>query len=186
MDEKHVNLDRRKFMTLSSAAIASPLFLNSIVTSSEAFSAELQAPSGEVNDEMLSSFKEMMNYTDAQWEAWTNNPRNFELLKNGAELQKYRLVAEVTSAYGCGAGHKVGDRIVFSGGGLLCKESPEQICFGLLSAIIPYVNVAMEKVFDGEDPTKIAFNKAHCPDVGVDHGGWGEVIVEVTVKNVQV
>ena len=138
-----------------------------------------------MDDAALGSLREMLGYTDAQWEKWKSNPQNYKIARGGLDFQKYRLVAEVTSAYGCGAGHKVGDKIVFSGGELLTRENPERICFGLLSVINPYVQVVMERVFNGEDPTIIAFPHAHCPDVGVDHGGWGEVIVEVKVLKVQ-
>jgi uncharacterized repeat protein (TIGR04076 family) len=137
-----------------------------------------------LDDATLKSLREALNYTDVRWEKWKSNPRNIEMAKEGLNFEKYRLVAEVTSAYGCAAGHKVGDKIVYNGGTLLCKESPERICFGLLSAISPCVHAVMERVFNGEDPTKIAFDKAHCPDVGVDHGGWGEVIAEVKVEKV--
>jgi len=133
----------------------------------------------------LEFLKDMLGYTDTQWETWKSNPRNFERARGGLDFGKYKLVAEVTSAYGCGAGHKIGDKIVFSGGELLSKENPERICFGLLSVISPYVQLVMERVFNGEDPTKIAFNRTHCPDVGVDHGGWGEVILDVKMENTQ-
>jgi len=92
----------------------------------------------------------------------------------------------VVSAYGCGAGHKVGDRIVYSGDGtLLCKENPERICFGLLSPVNPIVGAVLDKICNGEDPTRMAFNRVHCFDVGVDQGGWGEVVVEVKVEKTQ-
>jgi uncharacterized repeat protein (TIGR04076 family) len=135
---------------------------------------------------MLNSLKSMLNYSDAQWEKWKSNPQNFERAKGGLNFNKYKLVAEVVSAYGCGAGHRVGDKIVFSGGELLTKENPARICFSLLSIISPYVQLVMERVFSGEDPTKIVFNRTHCPDVGVNYGGWGEVIVDIKVEKVQV
>lgn len=137
-----------------------------------------------VDDSTLNSLREMLNYTDAQWATWKSNPRNLKLAEHAMDFPKYRLVAEVVSAYGCGSGHKVGDKIVYNNGSLICNESSERICFGLLSAISPCVHVVMEKVFNGEDPTKIAFNGHHCPDVGVDHGGFGEVVVEVRVEKV--
>ena len=31
----------------------------------------------------------------------------------------------------------------------------------------------------------MAFNRVHCTDVGVDRGGWGEVVVEVKVEKTQ-
>lgn len=89
----------------------------------------------------------------------------------------------MTDSYGCAAGHKVGDKIVFDGSGcLLCKESPEKICFGLLSPINQFVGSVVDKISLGEDATKMAFNKVHCLDVGLDKGGWGEVVVEVRVE----
>jgi len=33
-----------------------------------------------------------------------------------------------------------------------------------------------------QEATRIAFNKAHCVDVGVDAGGWGAVVVELRVE----
>jgi uncharacterized repeat protein (TIGR04076 family) len=138
-----------------------------------------------MQDAALEELKKMLGYSDTQWEKWKSNPENFRIAKGGLDFLKYKLIAEVTSAYGCAAGHKVGDTIVFSGGELLTKENPERICFGLLSAINPYVQLAMERVFNGEDPTTIAFPHTHCPDVGVDHGGWGEVIVKVRVEKVK-
>jgi uncharacterized repeat protein (TIGR04076 family) len=134
------------------------------------------------NDASLNSLKEMLGYTEAQWETWRSNPKNLKLAEHAMDFPKYRIVAEVVSANGCAAGHKVGNKIVFAGGTLICKESSEQICFGLLSAISPYAQSVMERVFNGEDPTSIAFDKVHCPDVGVNHGGWGEVIVEMKVE----
>jgi uncharacterized repeat protein (TIGR04076 family) len=135
---------------------------------------------------MLKAAKEMLGYTDAQWEAWKSNPRNLKVLGNFGNFQKYKVVAEVTSVYGCAAGHKVGDRIVFGGDGtLLCRENPERICFGLLSPLSLYVAGVFDKLANGEDPAQATFNKMHCVDVGVDHGGWGEVVAEVKVERTQ-
>ena len=137
------------------------------------------------DEAMLNVVKATLGYTDAQWETWKSNPRNLEIVDHIGELQNYRIVAEVTSVYGCGAGHKVSDRIVYSGDGtLLCKESPDKICFGLLAPINPTAEAVLNKICLGEDPTRIAFNNLHCVDVGVDHGGWGEAVVKVTVEKV--
>jgi uncharacterized repeat protein (TIGR04076 family) len=135
------------------------------------------------DEAMLLFIKEMLGYTDTQWETWKGNPRNLKIAENLMEVVKYKIVAEVISSYGCGAGHKVGDRIVYGGNGtLLCKENPDQVCFGLLSPINPIVQAALDKICLGEDPTQMAFNAVHCQDVGVDRGGWGEVVVEVKVE----
>jgi uncharacterized repeat protein (TIGR04076 family) len=138
-----------------------------------------------VDDAMLQLAKETLGYNDDQWKIWMKNPRNLKVLERFEDFQKYKLVAEVTSVYGCAAGHKVGDRIVFAGDGtLLCKENPEKICVGLLSPIAPFAGAVLDKISSGEDPTRIAFNKVHCVDVGVEHGGWGEAIVELKVEKI--
>ena len=134
----------------------------------------------------LNFFKEMLGYTEAQWETWKSNPRNLKIVENAQEIPKYKLIAEVTNSYGCAAGHKVGDKIVFDGAGcLLCKESPEKIGFGLLSPMSPMAGVVLDKICLGEDPTLMAFNSVHCVDVGVDRGGWGEVVVQAKVEKTQ-
>lgn len=138
-----------------------------------------------VDEATLKGIKGMLGYTDAQWETFKSNPRNLRVLENIGEFQKYKLVAEVTHSCGCAAGHKVGDRIVFGADGtLLCRENPERVCFGLLSPLVPHVAGVLEKICNGEVPTQIAFNKVHCVDVGVEQGGWGEVVAEVKVEKV--
>ncbi len=132
---------------------------------------------------MMNSLRGILGYTDAQWDTWKKNPRNLKVSENIEEVLKYKVVAEVTSAYGCVAGHKVGDRIVFCGDGtLLCKENPDRICCGLLGPLNTFVWTVCDKMWIGEDPTKIAFNHVHCVDVGLDNGGWGEVVVDVKVE----
>jgi uncharacterized repeat protein (TIGR04076 family) len=133
----------------------------------------------------LELLRQVLGYTDAQWETWKSNPRNLKIADNLENFQKYKMVAEVKSASGCAVGHKAGDQIVFGAdGSLLCKESPERVCAGLLSPLGPYVMLMLDKVANGEDPTGVAFSKVHCTDVGLDNGGWGEVIAEVRVEKV--
>lgn len=185
MSDKQSNVTRRGFISVGSAAIVSPLILNSVINPRKTFAAQSQNQQAMPNEEQLKSFKDMMNYNDAQWDTWRSNPKNLQLLEKAGEFEKYILIAEVTSSTGCAAGHRVGDRIVYVGGALVSSESPEKICFGLLATVSPVVHMLMEKIFSGEDPTKIVFTKHHCPDVGVDNGGWGEVIVEVKVEETQ-
>ena len=143
------------------------------------------------DDATLNSLKEMLGYTEAQWETWKSNPRNLKIVKNLMEIPKYKVVFEVTSSVGCAAGHKLGDKIVFDGGGsLLCKESPEKICFGLLSPMSPMAGIVLDRICLGEDPTQAGDDLVgrivlHCVDVGVDRGGWGEVVVQAKVEKTQ-
>jgi uncharacterized repeat protein (TIGR04076 family) len=132
----------------------------------------------------LDALRGMLGYTDSQWDKWKSNDRNMKVAENLAEYYKYKLVAEVTSSYGCAVQHKVGDRIVFGTVALVCKENPDQICYGLLLPIIPYVQILFQWISNGEKPSSFVFPKVHCVDVGVEHGGWGEVIAEVKVEKI--
>ncbi len=139
-----------------------------------------------VDEGMLEYFKQLLGYSDAHWELWKSDPRNLKVLENAPAILGYRIVAEVTSSYGCAVGHKVGDKIIYGGDGtLLCQESPARVCVGIITPVNTMVSAITDKIFDGEDPIKLAFNKVHCLDVGPEHGGWGEVVVEVTVEKTQ-
>ena len=106
------------------------------------------------------------------------------MTENLKDYPKYKIVAEVTNSSGCAAGHRVGDKIVYSGASLFCKENPEQICTYLLDTMNPFVRNVFVNLASGIDVTQMAM-KAHCPDVGVENGGWGEVIVEMKVVKSQ-
>jgi len=138
-----------------------------------------------VDDGTLDLLKGILGYTDSQMEKWKSNPPNMDVLENIALFQQYKMVAEVTSSIGCAAQHKVGDRIVFgSGTSLLCKESPDQICFALLLPIIPYVQVFFDRLCNGQIPGNFAYPNVHCLDVGLDHGGSGEVVAKIKVEKI--
>jgi uncharacterized repeat protein (TIGR04076 family) len=188
MKNTGIGLDRRSFLKaygIGGASLAISCGLVGNVFAADAVKGSSLSTPNPPDDAALKSLREMLRYNDAQWEVWKSNPRNFERAMGGLNFSKYKLVAEVVSAYGCGAGHKVGDKIVFSGGELLTKENPERICSSLLFVVSPFIQLVMERVLNGEDPTKIAFNRTHCPDVGVNQGGWGEVIVDIKVEKVQ-
>jgi uncharacterized repeat protein (TIGR04076 family) len=142
-----------------------------------------------VDEAVLTMAKDMLGYNEEQWKTWKSNPKNLEILEHFQEFEKYRVVAEIKSSYGCAAGHKVGDRIVFGGDGtLLCKENPEKVCFGILSSINPMMGAIMDNIYGavlaGSEPAQPPMNKVHCIDVGVDQGGWGEVVAEVKVEKI--
>jgi len=136
-------------------------------------------------EEILEGLKRQLGYTEAQWEQWKSNPKNLEVAQRLEDFAKYRVIAEVIKAYGCAIEHKVGDRLVFSGiGSFIGKEPEGQVCVSLLSPVIPLVNQVVAKIAEGIDPTTIMFNRVRCTDVGVENGGWGEVLLEVRVEKV--
>ena len=43
------------------------------------------------------------------------------------------------------------------------------------------VFTASEMIYAGIDPNEIRFNRANCFDVGLQCGGWGRIILELSV-----
>jgi uncharacterized repeat protein (TIGR04076 family) len=135
--------------------------------------------------QVLETIKQHLGYTDAEMEMWKSNPKNMELLTSGrmAEFGKYRVVAEVIKSQGCAMSHKVGDKLIFSGmGGFEGKEPAGPVCISAIGPVIPLVLGVLNNVAAGNDPQNMAFNRIKCYDVGVENGGWGEILMEIKVE----
>ena len=124
-----------------------------------------------------------LGYSGEELEAFRENPRNADVLAKAGALMNKVIVAEVVEAHGCNSRHKVGDRIYFDGAGnLLTKLCPQKICVHVLSAAATLVFAANELFYAGADPNDMRFNRAGCLDVGLQCGGWGKVVVEISVE----
>jgi len=111
------------------------------------------------------------------------NPRNIKVLTKTPELINKTIVIEVVKSHGCNSQHKVGDKFYFDGGGnLLTKLSPKRICISALSAVEKLIFTANALLFAGVDPNKMEFNRIGCPDVGLQCGGWGNIVMEIKVE----
>jgi uncharacterized repeat protein (TIGR04076 family) len=139
-----------------------------------------------VNQEVLDGLKQQLGYTDEQWEMWKSNPKNLKIAEVFPECQKYRVVAEVIKSQGCGAGHDVGDRFIFTGDGcLVTKESPDKICMAALQPLMGRIDtLVLDSLLNGKEPQGLVWDAIHCVDVGVEYGGWGEIIMKVRVEKI--
>ena len=136
-----------------------------------------------VNEDMINMFQEMLGYNDEEFEAWKAVPRNQRLAGSLPEIAKYRMVVEVVKSRGCVMGHKPGDKFYFAGNGaLLCTEGPSHICAGALAPLMAHTWKIVDKVGVGQDPTQNTFNRVGCIDVGLEDGGWGEILMEIRVE----
>jgi uncharacterized repeat protein (TIGR04076 family) len=100
------------------------------------------------------------------------------------DFARYRVVVEVLKSHGCVMNHKPGDKFYFTGSGaLLCSEGPPHICAGALAPVMTFALRVLDKIGAGLDPTRYAFNRVRCVDVGLDNGGWGEILMEIRVEN---
>ncbi|MBW2145319.1 MAG: TIGR04076 family protein [Deltaproteobacteria bacterium] len=119
-------------------------------------------------------------------EMWKSNPKNLKIAEVFPECQTYRIVAEVIKSQGCGAGHNVGDKFIFSGDGcFVTKEPPGKVCLAALQPLIGRLDtLVLDSLLDGKEPRGLVWDTVHCVDVGVENGGWGEIIMKVKVEKI--
>ena len=128
--------------------------------------------------------KRHLGYSDEEMKMFKENPKNEDIIDKGRALLEKEIVIKVVASKGCNSQHNVGDQIVFDGAGnLLAEKSPPKICIFALNAITPLIYAANELFYAGVDPNKMKFKRASCIDVGVQCGGWGQISLEISMRN---
>jgi uncharacterized repeat protein (TIGR04076 family) len=128
--------------------------------------------------------KSHLGYTDEEMRMFRENPRNEEVLSKAPELMKKTIVLEVVASNGCNSRHRVGDKLLFDGAGnLLTKKCPEKVCVYAMNAATPLIYACNELFHAGVDPNKMKFRRTACIDVGVQCGGWGRIVLELSVRD---
>ncbi|MDA8077625.1 MAG: hypothetical protein M0Z79_01680 [Nitrospiraceae bacterium] len=126
--------------------------------------------------------KQRLGYTDEEMALFKSNARNEDVLDKGIELEKRKIIMQVVESRGCNSQHKTGDRFVFDGAGnLLTRENPEKICIYALSACTTMIFSSNELFYAGVNPNDMRFRRAGCFDVGVQCGGWGRIVIEMSM-----
>ncbi len=129
--------------------------------------------------------KRRLGYTGEEMKLFRDNPRNEEVLSKAPEINTKRIVVEVVESKGCNSQHAKGDTFVFDGAGnLLTEHSPKKICIYALNAISMHVFTAGELMLADVDPNTMRFKHAACFDVGVECGGWGQIVMELRVEDI--
>ncbi len=107
------------------------------------------------------------------------------LPKDPTWLERYELVAEVTSAIHC-ANHITTDQvIVFDLNGLIkADRSTAKLCLGILARIQPALAMAADRAAEGLHPVSPRWRTFDCYDTGIDHGGMGKVTVRLHLRDV--
>lgn len=128
--------------------------------------------------------KHHLGYTDEEMRAFQENPRNEDVLSKAPALLDKRIVLEVVASHGCNSQHQVGDKFTFDGAGnLLTERCPKKICVYALNAATMMVFASNELFYAGVDPNDMRFKRAACFDVGVQCGGWGRIVLELSVQD---
>ncbi|MBL8698332.1 MAG: hypothetical protein JNK67_08165 [Alphaproteobacteria bacterium] len=106
------------------------------------------------------------------------------LPKDPTWLDRYELVAEVTSAIHCANFITTGQNFVFDLRGLLkAEKSTGKLCLGILARLQPALVMAMDRAADGLHPVSPRWNSFDCYDTGIDHGGMGKVTVTMHLRD---
>ncbi len=128
--------------------------------------------------------KKHLNYTDDQMLTFKADPRNADVLSKGGELADKHIILEVVESHGCNSGYEPGEKFYFDGAGnLLTELCPKRVCGYSLNAALMMVFTANEMLLAGIDPNQMRFKRASCFDVGLECGGWGRIVLELSVQN---
>ena len=128
--------------------------------------------------------KQHLGYNDEELEIFSSNPKNVDIISKTPALMQKTIIAEVVASHGCNSQHKVGDKLYFDGAGnLLTKLNPKRICIHALSSLSGPIYVANELFYAGVDPNEMRLNRVGCFDVGIRCGGWGNIVLEVTIED---
>jgi uncharacterized repeat protein (TIGR04076 family) len=136
------------------------------------------------NADQWKVMQDRLGYTGDEMKVFRENPRNADVLAKAPELLGKVIVLEVVASHGCNSRHKVGDKFLFDGAGnLLTNRCPKKICIYALNAATSLVFASNELFYAGVDPNVMRFKRAACFDVGVQCGGWGRIVLELSVQD---
>ncbi|MCD6361110.1 MAG: hypothetical protein J7M38_09615 [Armatimonadetes bacterium] len=129
-----------------------------------------------MNPEMVEKVKKIWGWTDEQAKGLSS--KHVRLIEKGDEFRKWRLVAEVLEAENCIAGLKKGNKYVFHGSGFLLPEESTcpKICLWALTSFVPFSFMLYDRIGQGDDPSDFWIDRVRCMDVGIERGGYGEVL----------
>ena len=136
------------------------------------------------NKDRWKMMQDHFGYTDEEMKMFRENPRNADVLSKGPALMGKTIVVEVVESHGCNSRHKVGDKFYFDGAGnLLTKLCPSRVCIYALAAVEKLVFASNELFYAGADPNEMRFRRVGCFDVGVRCGGWGHIVLELSMED---
>lgn len=134
-------------------------------------------------EEIWRRFQKHMGYSDEEMEVFRSDPEKVRMVTQTPEMVKCRVIAEVIESHGCHSQHKVGDRFVMTPGGQLITEaSPGRICMSALAALSHVIPAIQERLVSKSNPNLDRYHIVQCPDVGLDKGGWGKILMKVYVE----
>lgn len=135
-------------------------------------------------DEVIRRYAQRVGYSDQEASLLApGDPRARHLARLSQAAPLYAIQAQVTEARHCNSGYQPGDRFLLDvDGNLIAKLCPKRLCVYLVSQLALPVALINERLSEGLDPNQFHFTRqVHCPDVGVECGGYGKVNQKVSV-----
>jgi uncharacterized repeat protein (TIGR04076 family) len=132
----------------------------------------------------LERFGELVGYTETDLQYFQpGDPRVRQMEKLGRAAARYSIAAEVIRARNCNSGYRVGDKFILDvDGNFIPKFCPSRLCVYLISQMAIPVALINERLSEGLEPNQFHFmHQVRCLDVGVECGGYGEVMLEIKV-----
>jgi len=128
--------------------------------------------------------QEQYGYTDEQAKSLSEGQA--KLVEEIDGVLNYRIIAEVVKSENCVAGHNVGDKFVLNGAGQLLPHectNKDCLCLFAVGKLTHAAAIVYDRIMSGLDPTSgSVFGVMRCEDVGVENGGWGEIVMNISVK----
>ena len=127
-----------------------------------------------------SKFQEALGYTDEEIAILRSDPQKVRAMERAPKFSTHNIVFECVYSRNCNGGHKLGDKIILDANGVLLRDQcPKRICVFAIQAATSYLYGIWERIGEDFENLTTLFDKVHCPDVGVERGGWGETIWKV-------
>ncbi len=135
-------------------------------------------------DDITKKYGQRVGYTDSEMEKFReggHRVRHVKRLSEAAPL--YSIEAQVIRSRNCNSGHVEGQKLVLDiDGNLVTKLCPKKMCVYLISQLAIPIAQINERLSEGLDPNQFHFmHQVRCLDVGVECGGYGEVMLEIKV-----
>jgi len=113
-----------------------------------------------------------------------SNPTAARAVVDPRWLDRYEIVAEVTSAIHCANFITTGQIFVFDLRGVIkVPKSDAKLCLGILARIQPALTMAADRAAEGLHPISPRWRNFDCYDTGIDHGGMGKVTVRLHLRD---
>jgi uncharacterized repeat protein (TIGR04076 family) len=124
------------------------------------------------------NFQDLLGLSDDEVRLYRSYEPHRRAMEEAPLFSTHEMEVEVIESSNCIAGYKRGDKFVVDSLGILVKERcPEKLCVGAIFAIKIVVDRMWEAFLN--NTTEVLHNTVRCPDVGIAHGGVGEVLMRI-------